>query len=189
MDSLPTELSGKQSILTESKSLVFWGLEWDREIDYKRGKIFFFRFLKKCTSFFRFFFFLAAQGLCCFCMGFLQLQWMGALFHCSAQSSHCCGSCFRAQALGTWASVAAACRLSSCGTWAELLHGMWNLAAPGIEPVSPTLATWFLSTAPPGKSQEILQGDRNDLYLDMAVTGYLYLSKVMEFNMCGFYYK
>ena len=66
---------------------------------------------------------------------------------------------------------------------------MWNLAAPGIKPVSPTLATRFLSTAPPGKSQEILQRDGNDLYLDMAGTGYLYLSKVIEFNMCGFYYK
>ena len=53
-----------------------------------------------------------------------------------------CGgfSCCRARALGAWASVLAACRLSSCGTWAlglvgfsscgsraQLLRGMWDL--------------------------------------------------------------
>ena len=31
-------------------------------------------------------------------------------------------------------------RLSSCGTWALLLWGMWNLPGAGIEPVSPELA-------------------------------------------------
>ena len=41
-------------------------------------------------------------------------------------------------------------RLNSCGPWALLLCSMWNLPGPGIEPVSPTLAGEFLSTAPPG---------------------------------------
>ena len=40
---------------------------------------------------------------------------------------------------------------SSCGTWAELLRGMWDLPGPGIEPVSPALAGGVLTTAPPGK--------------------------------------
>ena len=44
------------------------------------------------------------------------------------------------------------CRLSSCGTWAQLLRGMWDLPGPGLEPVSPALAGGFLTTAPPGKS-------------------------------------
>ena len=35
--------------------------------------------------------------------------------------------------------------LRSCGTWASLLRGMWNLPGPGIEPVSPALAGRFLS--------------------------------------------
>ena len=43
-------------------------------------------------------------------------------------------------------------RLSSCGTRASLLRGMWNLPGPGIEHMSPALADRFLSTAPPGKS-------------------------------------
>ena len=43
-------------------------------------------------------------------------------------------------------------RLSSCGTRALLLCGMWDLPGPGIESVSPALAGGFLTTAPPGKS-------------------------------------
>ena len=43
-------------------------------------------------------------------------------------------------------------RLRSCGTWALLLRGMWDLPGPGIEPVSPALAGGFLTTVPPGKS-------------------------------------
>ena len=31
-------------------------------------------------------------------------------------------------------------RLSSCGAWAQLLRGMWDLPRPGLEPVSPALA-------------------------------------------------
>ena len=42
-------------------------------------------------------------------------------------------------------------RLSSCGSWAQLLHGMWNLPGPGLEPVSPALAGRFATTAPSGK--------------------------------------
>ena len=42
---------------------------------------------------------------------------------------------------------------SSCGAWAQLLRGMWDLSGPGIESMSPALAGGFLSTAPPGKSQ------------------------------------
>ena len=42
-------------------------------------------------------------------------------------------------------------RLSSCGSWAQLLCGMWDLPRPGLEPVSPALAGRFLTTAPPGK--------------------------------------
>ena len=42
-------------------------------------------------------------------------------------------------------------RLSSCGSRAQLLHGMWDLPGPGLEPVSPALAGRFSTTAPPGK--------------------------------------
>ena len=42
-------------------------------------------------------------------------------------------------------------RLSNCGSWAQLLRGMWDLSKPGLEPVSPALAGRFSTTAPPGK--------------------------------------
>ena len=42
-------------------------------------------------------------------------------------------------------------RLSNCGSRAQLLHGMWDLPRPGIEPLSPALAGRFSTTAPPGK--------------------------------------
>ena len=43
------------------------------------------------------------------------------------------------------------CRLSSCGSRAQLLHGMWDLLRPGLEPLSPALAGGFSTIAPPGK--------------------------------------
>ena len=45
-------------------------------------------------------------------------------------------------------------RLSNCGSWAQLLRGMWDLPRPGFEPVSPALASGFLTTAPPGKPRD-----------------------------------
>ena len=98
--------------------------------------------------------------------GFLQLRQAGATLRRGAQASHCGGfSCCGAWALGAWASVVVARRLSSCGSWAperrlsscgacaQLLRGMWDLPGPGLEPMSPALAGRCLTTAPPGKSQ------------------------------------
>ena len=42
-------------------------------------------------------------------------------------------------------------RLSSCGSWAQLLRGMWDPPRQGLEPMSPALAGRFSTTAPPGK--------------------------------------
>ena len=42
-------------------------------------------------------------------------------------------------------------RLSNCGSWAQLLCGMWDLPRPGLEPVSPALVGRFSTTVPPGK--------------------------------------
>ena len=41
--------------------------------------------------------------------------------------------------------------LNSCGTHTCLLHGMWDLPAPGFEPVSPALAGRFFTPGPSGK--------------------------------------
>ena len=90
---------------------------------------------------------------------------MGATLLCGVQASHCSGfSCCGARALGVRASVVVASglnscglralerRLSSCGTRALLLRGRWDLPGPGIEPMSPALASRFLTTVPLGKS-------------------------------------
>ena len=45
--------------------------------------------------------------------------------------------------------------LSTCGTWARLLCGMWDPPGSGIEPMSPALAGRFLGTGPPEKSLEL----------------------------------
>ena len=43
------------------------------------------------------------------------------------------------------------CRLSCCGSRAQLLRGMWDLPRSGLEPMSPALAGEFSTAAPPGK--------------------------------------
>ena len=40
---------------------------------------------------------------------------------------------------------------SNHGTWTQVLLGMWDLPRPGIEPVSPALASIISTTGPPGK--------------------------------------
>ena len=47
-------------------------------------------------------------------------------------------------------------RLSSCGSRAQLLRGMWDPPRPGLEPTSPALAGRLLTTAPPGKPPRLL---------------------------------
>ena len=42
-------------------------------------------------------------------------------------------------------------RLSSCGSRAQLLRGMWDPPRPGLEPVSPASAGRLSTTAPPRK--------------------------------------
>ena len=67
----------------------------------------------------------------------------------SMQAFHCSGfSSSGAWALGAQASVVAAHRFSSCGTWAYLLNGMWNPPGPHV---SPELGGRFLTTGPPGQ--------------------------------------
>ena len=45
-------------------------------------------------------------------------------------------------------------RLSSCGSRAQLLRGMWDPPRPGLEPMSPALVGRLSTTAPPGKPPE-----------------------------------
>ena len=82
---------------------------------------------------------------------------------CNARASHCGGFSYcGAWALGVRASVVVARGLSSCVASSRaqaqylwhtglVLHGMWDLPGPGLEPMSPALAGRFSTTVPPGK--------------------------------------
>ena len=120
------------------------------------------------------------------CAGSLLLLWLFSscrerdlLSSCGAQTSHCGGwSCCGARALGppgssSCGSWALAHRLNSCGAWAWLLHSMWDLERPGIEPTFPALAAGrFFTTehqgSPPGATFYIVTAHR-DRFLDLGV--------------------
>ena len=81
-------------------------------------------------------------------------------------------------------------RLSNCGSRAQLLRGMWDLPRPGLEPVSPALASRFSTTAPPVKPSGIIL--TGDLCLDNTgegsrKQGFLYCSeyKIGTFLVCS----
>ena len=83
------------------------------------------------------------------------------LSSCSARASHCSGfSCCATWALGL-SGFSSCCSwglghkwnscVKSCGTWTQLLCGMWKHPRPRIEPRSPSLEGRFFTTEPPGK--------------------------------------
>ena len=89
---------------------------------------------------------------------FFSCSKQGVFSICSVRASHC-GGCFCCGALVLGRTGFRSCGsraleqgLSSCGTQAWLLRGMWNLPGPGIKPVSLALTGGFLTTGPPGKS-------------------------------------
>ena len=71
-------------------------------------------------------------------------------------------------------------RLSSCGSRAQPLRGMWDLPRPGLEPVSPALAGRFSTTAPPGKPVSIKLYDL--LYNFWIINDFLAISIKLSFT-------
>ena len=81
----------------------------------------------------------------------------GLLSSCSLRASQC-GDVFCCGALTGSRALRLCCsswdlehRLNSCGSWASLLHGSWDLPGPGIKLMYPALAGFFFTTEPPGK--------------------------------------
>ena len=68
-------------------------------------------------------------------------------------------------------------RLSSCGSQAQLLRGMWGPPRPGLEPVSPALAGRLSTTAPPGKPSDLFL-----LHPNSGICGHLRCPLII----CGF---
>ena len=96
--------------------------------------------------------FLAVLGLHCCTRAFSSCGERGLLFVALRGLLIAVASLVAEHRLGMWASVVVALGLSSCGSRAQLLRGMWDPPRPGLEPMSPALADGFLTTAPPGKS-------------------------------------
>ena len=99
----------------------------------------FITFFKKINLFI---YFWGRVGSSLLCTGFIQLRRAGDTLRCCARASHCGGfSCCEARALGMWASVVVAHRLSSCGLCrlqsagsVVVAHGLSCSAARGIFP-------------------------------------------------------
>ena len=86
-------------------------------------------------------------GLCC-CMGFSLVESRGySLAAVHRLLTAVASPAVEHRLLGMRASTVAARGLSSCGTGAELLHGMCDPPGPGIEPMSPALADRFFTTS------------------------------------------
>ena len=108
-------------------------------------------FFNVSNNFFKYFiyylfiiFIFGCVGSSFLCEGFLQLRRVGPLFIAVRGPLTIAASLVAEQRLQTL-------RLSSCGSRAQLLRGMWDLPRQGLEPVSPALAGRFSTTAPPGK--------------------------------------
>ena len=75
-------------------------------------------------------------------------------------------------------------RLSSCGSRAQPLRGMWDLPIPGLEPVSPALAGRFSTTVPPGKPFTYFLFPYHTLsLLGLFTFNYLHFSSNKNFNI------
>ena len=92
------------------------------------------------------------------CWVFISVRGLSLVVASGGHSSSQCGghSSSRCAGLSLSRPLVAEHRLqtrrpSNCGSWAELLRGMWDLPRPGLKPASPALAGRFSTTAPPGK--------------------------------------
>ena len=86
------------------------------------------------------------------CAGFLWLRRAGATLCCGVQASLVAEHGLQAHGLQQLWLAGSRVQAQQLCARAQLLHGMWDLPEPGIEPMSPALAGGFLTTVPPGKS-------------------------------------
>ena len=134
---------------------------------------FFFYFSSLCILKNNLYLFWTVLSLCC-CMGFSRVAAVagqslvvvhGPLLLWSRGSGAC-----RLPQLQHAGSVVAAPKLQStgfsgCGARAQLLHSIWDLPRPGIEPMSPALEGGFFTTEPPGKPLYVFEVEIQLIYI------------------------
>jgi len=136
--------------------LVIWAKRWLHDH--------MFSFLKNLFLLFSF-----ALGLHCCVQAFSSWRRIGATLCRGAQASHCVGFSCGAQALGHMG-------FSGCGAGTLLVHSVWDLLRPGMEPMFPALAGRFLSSLPLGKSCFI--------FLHLLSCVILHVSNTIYYNKC-----
>ena len=85
------------------------------------------------------------------CWVFVSVQGLSPVVASGGYSSSRCAGLFTIAASLVAEHRLQTRRLSSCGSRAQFLRGMWDPPRPGLELVSPALAGRFSTTAPPGK--------------------------------------
>ena len=121
---------------------------------------------------------------CLFSFGCAGSSLLPRLSSCGMWASRCSGgSCCGVQPLGctsfsSCSSWAPEHRLSSPGSWTELLRGMWDLPNPWIKPVSPALADSLPPSHQGNPTWLFLKGFSNFPGVDNTQTGmsFLFLS-------------
>ena len=104
----------------------------------------------------------AGLGLCCCARAFSSCGKLGPLSSCCVQSScyiglSCCGTqalgCAGFSTCGMWAQqlrlLGSRAQAQQLGTWAQLLHGMWDPPGLGVKPMSPELASGLFTDSLP----------------------------------------
>ena len=136
------------AVVEKQLHFILWGLARGQWLLPKRFSVFldfsFSGHLARERERAGFFFFLAVLGLRFCVRAFCSCGKWGPLFIAVHRPLTIVASLVAEHRLQTH-------RLSSCGSRAQLLHGMWDLPRPGLEPMSPALAGRFSTTAPPGK--------------------------------------
>lgn len=101
-------------------------------------------------SFYLFISFLVTLGLCCWAWAFSGCREGGGYSSCVTWASHC-GACSCEHRLqGAWAQqlwpMGSRARTQELYLGSSALYTIWGLPKPGVQPLSPALASRFLTT-------------------------------------------
>ena len=127
----------------------------------------------KCFFFFNFFFrksrsYWLIDWLLCWV--FVSVRGLSLVAASGGHSSSLCAGLSPSRPLLPQSTGSRRAGSAICGSWAQLLRGMWDLPRPGLEPVSPALVGRFSTTAPPGKPSNAFLKDWSRVDLQFCVS-------------------